>query len=183
MAASFRNGAGQILAQALATTTNPARPGQVVQFTVSVTNRISAARAVYLYYDVPQFTTSEGGPAGTTFAYNIGNVAAGATKSMTLSFTVLSDTQAPPNSSLITLVVTDRVNCALVSRTLAVNSTLAVRERLNSPSGRLVLPRPLPEATALIFATCSGNDREILRSHVPFFREDRPTRSFCLVKP
>jgi hypothetical protein len=89
--------AGQILAQALATTTNPARPGQVVQFTVSVTNRISAARAVYLYYDVPQFTTSEGDPAWTTFAYNIGNVAAGATKSMTLSFTVLSGTQAPPN--------------------------------------------------------------------------------------
>jgi hypothetical protein len=34
--------------------------------------------------------------------------------------------QAPPNGSLITLVITDRVNGALVSRTVAVNFTLAV---------------------------------------------------------
>jgi hypothetical protein len=51
--------------------------------------------------------------------------------------------QAPPNGSLTTLVITDRVNGALVSRTVAVNFTLAARERLNSPRGRLVLAHPL----------------------------------------
>jgi hypothetical protein len=46
--------------------------------------------------------------------------------------------QAPPNGSLITLVITDRVNGALASRIVAVNFTLAASERLNSPRGRLV---------------------------------------------
>jgi hypothetical protein len=55
-------------------------------------------------------------------------------------------------------VVTDRANGALVSRTVAVNFTLAVLERLNWPGGRLVLANPLPEA-ALIFALSSGDDR------------------------
>jgi hypothetical protein len=60
IAAAFRNSAGQILAQvsdakvvyvtptlscSLATTTNPARSGQVAQFTVSVTNRGYGTRA------------------------------------------------------------------------------------------------------------------------------------------
>jgi hypothetical protein len=37
-------------------------------------------------YDVPQFTTSEGDPAGTIFPYNVGNVAAGATRVVGLDF-------------------------------------------------------------------------------------------------
>ncbi|HSZ79450.1 MAG TPA: hypothetical protein VK775_18735 [Chthoniobacterales bacterium] len=63
--------------------------------------------------------------------------------------------QVPPNGSLITLVITDRVNGALISRTVAVNFTLAARERLNSPCRRLVLAHPLPKS-ALIFS----NDRQ-----------------------
>jgi hypothetical protein len=174
LAAAFRNSAGQILAQAsdakamyvtavlsysLTTTGNPAHPGQVANFTVAVTNRSSVAKAIYFYYDVPQFTTDSGYPAGTTFQYNMGNVAAGATQSVTFSFTVLSGTQAPPNGSLITLVVTDRANGALVSRTVAVNFTLAMLERPASPRGRLVLANPLTEAP-LIFAVSSSNHRD-----------------------
>jgi hypothetical protein len=173
MVAALRNSASQILAQAsdaktmyvtlaltyaLTTTTNPAQPGQVAKFTVSVTNRSSVSQYLALYDDVPQFTMDRGYPAGTSLSYGIGYVAAGATQSVTLDFTVLSGTQAPPNGSLITLVVTDRANGALVSRTVAVNFTLAVLERLNWPGGRLVLANSLPEA-ALIFALSSGDDR------------------------
>jgi hypothetical protein len=79
MAAELRNSTGQILAQAndakaiyvtpaltyaLTTTANPARPGQVAQFTVSVTNRSGASQIVTLNYDVPQFTTDGVYPAG-----------------------------------------------------------------------------------------------------------------------
>jgi hypothetical protein len=87
----------------------------------------------------------------------MGYVAAGATQVVSLDFRVLSGTQAPPKGSLITLVVTDRDNGALVSRTVAVNFTIAMLERLVWPDGRLVLANPLPEGAALIFAPSSGN--------------------------
>jgi hypothetical protein len=135
VAAALRNSAGQVLAQAsdakamhvtpalayaLTTTANPVEPGEGIQFTVTVTNLSSVSQYVILYYDVPQFTTSGGNPAGTGLSHGIGFVAAGATQVVTLNFTVLSGTQAPPNGSLITLVVSDRTNGAVVSETVSV---------------------------------------------------------------
>ena len=73
----------------------------------------------------------------------MGTVAAGATQSVTFDFTVLSGSQAPPNGSLITPVVSDRAHGALVSRTVAVNFTLAMLKGPASPQGRLVLANPL----------------------------------------
>ena len=95
---------------------------------MTVTNLSSVAQYVFLYYDVPQFTTSNGYPGRDRLSYNMGYVAAGATKVVSLDFTVLSGTQAPPDGSLITLVVSDRAHGALVSRTVAVNHTLAMLE-------------------------------------------------------
>jgi hypothetical protein len=133
--AALRNSAGQILAQtsdakamyvtpalsyALTTTANPVRPGQGIQFTVTVTNLSSVPQYVALYYDVPQFTTSSGYPAGTALSYSIGYVAAGATQVANLKFTVLSGTQMPPNGSLITPVVSDRAHGAVVSESVRV---------------------------------------------------------------
>jgi hypothetical protein len=148
VATALRDSSGQILTQVsdakamdllkalsytLTSTTNPAQAGQVAKFTVTVTNHSSATQYVALNYDVPEFTTSSSGyPAGTALSYAIGYVAAGATQSVTLNFTVLSGTQAPPTGSLITLLVTDRANGALVSHTVAVNDKLAM---LRSPVG------------------------------------------------
>ena len=42
--------------------------------------------------------------------YTMGTVAAGATPVVSLDFTVLSGTQAPPDGSLITAVVSDRAH-------------------------------------------------------------------------
>jgi hypothetical protein len=137
--AALRDSAGQILAQAsdaktvnvtkvlfdtLTTTANPALPGQAAQFTVKVTNLSAVTQNITLYYDVPQFTTGSGYPAGTGLYYDVSNLAAGATQAVNFTFTVLSGSQSPPNGSLITLVVTDRADGYLVSRTVAVNATL-----------------------------------------------------------
>jgi hypothetical protein len=114
-----------VLSYVLTTAAGPVVPDQTVQFTLTVTNLSSVAQPVYLYYDVPQFTTSEGESAGTTFSYNAGNVAAGTTQVVGLDFTVLSGTNAPPYGSLITAVVTDRANGALVSCSATVRSSPA----------------------------------------------------------
>jgi hypothetical protein len=173
VAAALRNSAGQILAQAsdakamyvtpalsytLTTTANPAEPGQAANFTVTVKNLSSISQYVLLYYDVPQFTTSGGNPAGTQLYYGMGYVAAGATQAVTLNFTVLSGAQAPPNGSLITLVVTDRANGALVSQTVAVNDKLAMLGRPGAPHGEFVLA-DLSTKAPLITAAISGNNR------------------------
>jgi hypothetical protein len=131
----------------------------MVQFKVTVTNLSSATQTVTLNYDVPQFTTSGGSPAGTAFSYFMGIIAAHATESVTFSFTVLSGTEAPSNGSLITLVVTDRANGALVSHTVAVNFTLALLERLASPRGKRMLADSLTVAPK-VFAAVFANNRE-----------------------
>jgi large repetitive protein len=132
--AALRNSAGQILAQAsdakayyvtpalayALTTANPVEPGQKIQFTVTITNLSSAIQTVTLNYDVPQFTTDSGFVAGTGLTYYVGNVAAGATEVVSLDFTVLSGSQAPPAGSLITLLVSDRAHGAVVSQSVTV---------------------------------------------------------------
>jgi hypothetical protein len=138
--AALRNSAGQILAQAsdakamyvtpllsyaLTTTANPVQPGQGIEFTVTVTNLSSAAQIVTLNYDVPQFTTSSVYPAGTALTYSMGSVAAGATQVVSLDFTVLSSTQAPPDGSLLTAVVSDQAHGGLVSFTATVRTVPA----------------------------------------------------------
>ena len=159
--AALRNSASQILAQAsdakamyvtpalsyaLTTTANPVQPGQGIEFTVTVTNLSSVAQPVTINYDVPKFTTSNGYPAGTGLSYNIGNVAAGATLVVSLDFTVLSGTQAPPDGSLITAVVSDRTTWRF---------GLLHRDGENGAGGgsRIVHPAKLRRLPAGVFPT------------------------------
>jgi hypothetical protein len=152
VAAALRNSAGQILAQAsdakaiyvtpalayaLTTTANPVQPGQGIEFTVTVTNLSTVPQYVSLYYDVPQFTADSrvGYAAGTALTYTIGNVAAGATQVVGLDFKVLSGTQAPPDGSLITLVVGDGATGGLVSSSAVVRSVPAVVLELSTAQG------------------------------------------------
>ena len=57
----------------------------------------------------------------------MGNIAAGATAVVSLDFAVLSGTQAPPNGSLITAVVTDRAHGAFVSSSATVKNYVGPR--------------------------------------------------------
>jgi hypothetical protein len=106
---------------ALTTTTDPVGPGKTLQFRAAATNLTTTSQYVTFSYHVPNFTAYGGYPAGTLLTYTIGYVAAGASQSVNLSFTVLSGSQTPPKGSLSTLVVSDDARGESVSRTVTVN--------------------------------------------------------------
>jgi hypothetical protein len=152
--AAWTNSSSQILARASdakavyaspafsygLTASGPAIPGHAIQFKLTVTNATNAAQYLSVGYHVPQFTTSTTGyAAGTALSYTFGNVAAGASQSVTLSFNVLSGTQTPPNGSLVTLVISDQARAVTVSRTSAINQTIALIDWTDSFSRNLVL--------------------------------------------
>jgi hypothetical protein len=142
MQAAWTNSVSQILARASEveavyaspsfsfglTASGPAIPGQVIQFKLTVTNLTSASQYLSVAYHVPPFTTATSGgyPAGTVLTYTFGNVAAKVSQTATFSFTILSGTSSPPNGSLLTLVISDQARGTSVSRTAAVNQTIAL---------------------------------------------------------
>ena len=75
-------------------------------------------------------------------AGGVDNVPVGATQNLTLAFTVLSGSQTPPNGSLITLVVADLTHGATVSRSVAVNQTLAMLHQPTLFRGELAWAAP-----------------------------------------
>ena len=132
-----------------------------------------------LYYDVPQFTTSGGYAAGTALSYGMGYVTARATQVVSLDFKVLSGTSAPPDGSLLTLVVSDRANGGLVSCSATVRSvsaavlelstaqspvssggsfsyTLAYHNGTTSALSSAQLSLPVPAGASFISATGGG---------------------------
>src|ERR1700737_4535266 len=132
-AGAINETAAAVVSYALTTTSGPVVPGQTIQFTVTATNLSSVAQAVYLYYNVPKYTTDSGYPAGTAFTYNMGNVAAGATQVVSLDFKVLNGTQAPPDGSVVTLLVSDKTRSLSVSCSATVRSVPAVFLELSTP--------------------------------------------------
>jgi hypothetical protein len=123
LALAGTSAAAPAVSYALTTTTDPVRPGQVVQFKVTVSNLTTASQYVTVSYKVPNFTAYSSYPAGTALSYTVGYVDAGASQSFNLDFTVLSGAQAPPNGSAITLALSDAARSASVSRTVTVKST------------------------------------------------------------
>ncbi len=116
-----------IFSYALTTASDPVGPGQVAEFTVTVTNLSTIMQNVKLSYAVPDFTTgSSGHPAGSTFNLTFNNVAAGASRSGVVNFTVLNGTQAPPDGAIIHLTMTDVARAASISRDVVVQSAPAV---------------------------------------------------------
>jgi hypothetical protein len=161
MQAAWTNSVSQILAQASEveavyaspsfsyglTASGPGIPGQVVQFKLTVTNLTNTSQYLSVAYHVPQFTTATSGgyPAGTILTYTFGNVAAKVSQTATFSFTILSGTSTPPNGSLLTLVISDQARGTSVSRTAAVNQTIALFGWPASFGRNLVMTR-LPRA-------------------------------------
>jgi hypothetical protein len=141
MQAAWTNSVSQILAQASEvqavyasplfsfglTASGPAIPGQAIQFKLTVTNLTNTSQNLSIVYHVPQFTTAVGTgyPAGTALSYAFGYVPAKASQTATFNFNVLSGTSTPPNGSLLTLAIFDEVHGTSVSRTAAVNQTIA----------------------------------------------------------
>jgi hypothetical protein len=129
--------ASSVVSYALTTTTDPVKPGQVVQFKLTASNVTSADQFVSVVYHVPQFTTAVGTgyAAGTALSYPFGSIAPGVSESVYLDFKVLSGTSNPPDGSLLTLVVSDQASGASVSRSATVKSAPAAALDLSTQQG------------------------------------------------
>ena len=147
--ATWKSGSGLVLAQAsdvkavydtpncsyaLTTTTDPAKPGQVVQFKLTATNTTNSVQHISLVYHVPQFTTAigTGYAPGTALSFTFGDVAAGVTESAYLDFKVVSGT---PDGSLMTLVIANELTGASVARTASVKTAPAAALDLSNQQG------------------------------------------------
>ena len=126
MQAIWKSSSSQVLAQAsdakavyaspdfsyaLTMTTDPVKPGQVVQFKLTASNVTTAVQYISVAYHVPQFTTAVSGgyAAGTALSYTFGYIAAGVSESVYLDFRVLNGTQTTADGSLVTMVTPTRL--------------------------------------------------------------------------
>ena len=73
--------------------TDPVKPGHVFEFDVTVRNLTAVSQPVTLSFTVPEGTTYGSHGAGTPESYGFGDVAAGASETAQLRFTVVG---APP---------------------------------------------------------------------------------------
>lgn len=137
IAFSYQASASSNFSYALTTTTDPVRPGQIVQFKLTASNLTSATQSLSVLYHVPQFTTAigTGYPAGTALSHTFGNIAAGVSESMYLDFKVVSGTPNPPDGSVVTLVVSDQATGTSVSRSATVKSAPSAALDLSTQQG------------------------------------------------
>lgn len=137
IAFSYQASASSNFSYALTTTTDPVRPGQIVQFKLTASNLTSATQYLSVLYHVPQFTTAigTGYPAGTAMSHTFGYIAAGVSESMYLDFNVVSGTPNPPDGSVATLVVSDQATGASVSRLATVKSAPSASLGLSTQQG------------------------------------------------
>jgi hypothetical protein len=126
--------ASSVVSYALTTTTDPVKPGQVVQFKLTASNVTSAGQFLSVVYHVPQFTTAVGTgyAAGTALSYAFGSIAPGVSESVYLDFKVVSGT---PDGSLMTLFVFNEVTGASVARTATVKVAPAAALDLSTQQG------------------------------------------------
>ena len=106
---------------ALTTTTDPAQPGKMSQFTVTVNNLSDARAYLSLFFRVPRFTTYHSNTEGLPCDVVPGWVNAGASASTDIDLTVVGANQSPPEGSIITLELKDMERGASVSRTIEIN--------------------------------------------------------------
>lgn len=117
-----------VFAYALTTPTSPVQPGQIVRFTVKVTNRAGTLQNLReLDFQVPAFTeyvfpSAANAPLPSGSAYHVGgaNVPPGASVLRNVDVTVLPGSQSPPAGSVITLVLLDPDTGASVSCSVTV---------------------------------------------------------------
>ena len=115
--------------------TDPVKPGQVLEFDVTVRNLSASSQYVDLFFTVPEFTTYGGSPAGTLKSYNFGYVAAGTSQTAKLLFVVSGANLAPPDGTTIDLTLTDSARAASVSRSVVVRAVPALNLQLSTEQG------------------------------------------------
>ena len=116
---------------------------------------------------MPKSTRSDGSPAGTAFSYFMGNIAAGATAVVSLDFSVLSGTQAPPDGSVITLVVSDQAHSVSVSGSATIRSVPTAVLELSTPQTPVTSGGSFSYTLAYHNGTASGLSNAQLSLPVP----------------
>jgi uncharacterized repeat protein (TIGR01451 family) len=130
--AGTAHAAGQI-DYVLTAPVNPVKPGEVVEFDITVHNLTTSSQPVSLKFTVPPFTNYFGNAAGTTWSINFGTVLAGASETLPVYLTVLNGDQAPSDGTKITLNLNDEARGVLgIERTVAVQSIQALNLRLST---------------------------------------------------
>ena len=108
------------LAYALTAPTDPVRPGQVVEFDVTVTNPSSSGQNTALYFTVPVNTTYGSDGAGKREEPVYVSLQPGQSQTQAILLTVVVGNLAPPDGTTIGLTVTDQNNGVSFSRNVVV---------------------------------------------------------------
>jgi hypothetical protein len=103
-------------------TPDPVAPGQVLEYDVTVTNLTAGSQSVRADFTVPEYTTYGSLIGGSFTYYDFGPVAAGASETAQLLFTVVGSGSVAPDGTSITLDPIDLARGASVSRTVVVDS-------------------------------------------------------------
>jgi hypothetical protein len=119
----------------LTTTTDPVRPGEVAQFTISVHNLTDKSAHLELTFHVPKFTAYGSFPEGAAAGLAGRWVDAGASVSVNVDLKVLGGNRSPPDGSIITLVLTDLDRGASVSLSTTVNAAPVATLDLSTSPG------------------------------------------------
>src|SRR5207248_2580475 len=107
------------------------KPGDVIEFDVTVHNRSNSDRSLTLTGIVPLFTDNGGFGPGNAFGVVFGTVLAGTSQTRIASLTVRNGTVAPPNGATITLNLIDLVRAASISRSVVVGSVSTAKADFN----------------------------------------------------
>jgi hypothetical protein len=127
--------ANQKLAYALTTTTDPAQPGKVAQFTVTATNLTSAGEYLRLNFHVPKFSRYRGSAEGVAVDLAPGWVGPGASVSTYIDLAVIGGNQSPPDGSVIALALVDPDRGTSFSRSVTVRAGPVVSLHLSTGQG------------------------------------------------
>jgi uncharacterized repeat protein (TIGR01451 family) len=119
----------------LTTQSDPVEPGHVAEFDLTVRNLTASLQVVVVNFTVPDYTTYNGQVAGTPASYNFSSVAPGASETAKLLFVVSGANQAPPDGTVIPLMLTDEARGVTFSRDVTVQSTPLLNLQLSTEQG------------------------------------------------
>ena len=112
---------------------NPVKPGELVEFDVTVHNLTGSDQTVNLTATVPPFTRNGGFGPGDHFGVIFGTVLAGTSQTRIVRLTVDNGDQAPPDGQQITLTMEDSARGVVgIQRTVTVQSMQPLNLRLST---------------------------------------------------
>ena len=160
---------------AITATPDPVRPGELVQYVITATNRSAVGHSFRVSAQVPNHTTvaaggianppsiSQGGgcgggvstcPAGSTISWDFGNNAVAPGQSVTVQFSALVDTTNPPPSGTVIRSTASVVSSGIDSATAGVD---VVVSSAGLSLGMVNASSPVAPGAALSYTLEFGN--------------------------